>query len=105
VDVFMAVFALNVIDKMGACVMLRPFLLVTSVAHNRFRMNPCPFGFGMGFDIRDIVVATVAGVSAMNGLGKFRLADLRVATQTFGIVNTLVAIFPTFDTKLLHLFR
>ena len=31
-DVFMAVFALNVIDEMGACVMFRPFLPMTSMA-------------------------------------------------------------------------
>src|SRR5512139_474214 len=71
VDVFVAVFALNVIDEMGACIMFRPFLLMTSVAGDRFRMNSCPFCFGMNLDICDIPVATVAGVGSMNGLGKF----------------------------------
>src|SRR4030042_246794 len=104
VDVFMAVSALNVIDEMGACIMLRPFLLMTSMARDRFRMNSCALGFGMGFAICDIIVAAVAGVGAMNGLGKFPLADLRVATQAVRIVNTLVAIFPLLDNKLLRLF-
>ncbi len=79
---------------MGACIMLRPFLLMTSMARDRFRMNSCALGFGMGFDICDIIVATVAGVGAMNGLGKFPLADFSVATQTVRIVNTLVADIP-----------
>jgi hypothetical protein len=59
----------------------------------------------MGFDIRDIIVATVTRVGPMNGLGKLPLADFSVATQTFGIVNTLVAIFPTLDDEFLPLFR
>ena len=105
VDVFVAVFALNVIDEMGACIMLCPFLLMTSMAGDRFGMNSCPLCFGMGFDIRDIIVATVTGVGSMNGLGKLPLADFSVATQTFRIVNTLIAIFPTLDNKLLRLFR
>ena len=54
----------------------------------------------MGFDIRDVPVATVAGVGSMNGLGKLPLADFSVAAQTFGIVNTLVAIFPALDDEL-----
>jgi hypothetical protein len=59
----------------------------------------------MGFDICDIIVATVTRVGPMNGLGKFPLADLSVAAQAVRIVNTLVAILPTFDNKLLRLFR
>jgi hypothetical protein len=57
----------------------------------------------MGFDICDIIVATVTGVGPMNGLGKLPLADFGVATQTFRIVDTLIAIFPTLDSKLLRL--
>jgi len=100
----MTVFALNVIDEMGACIMLRPFLLMTSMARDRFRMNSCPFCFDVGFHIRDVIVATVTGVGPMNGLGKLPLADFSVATQTFGVVDTLIAIFPTLDSKLLCLF-
>jgi hypothetical protein len=103
VDALMAVFALNVVDEMGACIMFRPFLFVTSMTRHRFRMDFRPFGLGMNFDICDIVVATVAGVGSMNGLGKFPLADFRVAAQTFRIVNTLVAIFPALDSDLLPL--
>jgi hypothetical protein len=58
----------------------------------------------MDFDICDIIVAAVTGVGPMNGLGKLPLADLPVATQTFRIVNTLIAIFPTLDNELLRLF-
>jgi hypothetical protein len=59
VDIFMTVFTLNVIDKMGAGIMLCPFFLMTTVAGDRLRMNSAPFGFHMGFDIGDIPVATI----------------------------------------------
>jgi hypothetical protein len=59
----------------------------------------------MGFHICDVIVATVAGIGSMNGLGKRPLLDFSVATQTFGIVNTLKAIFPALDDELLPLFR
>jgi len=100
----MAVLALNVIDEMGACIMLRPLLLMTSMARDRFRVNSCPLRFGMDFDICDIIVAAVTGVGPMNGLGKLPLADFSVAAQAFRIVNTLIAIFPTLNNKLLRLF-
>jgi hypothetical protein len=58
-DVFMAVFTLNVIDKMGACIMLCPFLLVTSMASDRLCINSRPSRFHMGCDVRDIPVATI----------------------------------------------
>jgi len=100
----MAVFALNVIDEMGACVMLRPFLLMTSMTGDGFSMDSPPFRLPMDLDICDVIVATVTGVGSMNGLGELPLADFSVATQTFGVVDTLVAIFPTLDSKLLRLF-
>ena len=105
VDVFMAVFALNVVDKMGACIMLHPFFLMTSMAGHGFSMDPSPFRLPMGFDICDIIVAAVTGIGPMNGLGKFPLADLCVTTQTFRIVNTFVAVLPALDNKLLRFFR
>jgi hypothetical protein len=100
----MAVFALNVIDEMGACIMLRPLLLMTSMARDWFRVNSCPLCFGMNFDICDIIVAAVTGVGPMNGLGKLPLADFIMAGQTFRIVNTLIAILPTLNNELLRLF-
>jgi hypothetical protein len=99
VDVFMAVFALNIIDEMGACIMLCPFLLMASMAGYRLCLNSSPFCFSMSLDIRDIPVATVAGICSMNGLGKLPLTDFSMATQTFRVVNTLITIFPTFDGK------
>jgi hypothetical protein len=99
VDVFMAVFALNIIDEMGACIMLCPFLLMASMAGDRLCMNSSSFCFYMNLDIRDIPVATVAGICSMNGLGKPPLTDFSMAAQTFRVVNTLETIFPTFDDK------
>jgi hypothetical protein len=58
----------------------------------------------MGFDICDIIVATVTRVGAVNGLGKFPLADLRVTAQAFRIINALIAILPALDNELLCFF-
>jgi hypothetical protein len=58
----------------------------------------------MGFDIRDIPVATVAGVGSMNGLGKFLFTDFSMATQTFRVVYTFNAIFPSFDDEFFSFF-
>jgi hypothetical protein len=76
----MAVFTLNVIDEMGTGIMFCSFLLMTSMTGNGFSMNSSPLRFHMGFDIRDIIVATVAGVGSMNGLGKLPLVDFCMAT-------------------------
>jgi hypothetical protein len=51
----------------------------------------------MGLDIRDIPVATVAGIGSMNGLSKLPFADFFMATQTFRVVNTLIAILSAPD--------
>jgi hypothetical protein len=76
----MAVFALYVIDEMRTCVMLRPFLLMTSMTGDRFGMNLPPLCLHVGFDICNIPVATIAGVGSMNGLGELPFADFFVAT-------------------------
>lgn len=105
VDVFVAVFTLNVVEEMGACIMLRPFLLMTSMAGDWLGMNSCPFCFGMDVDIRDVIVATVAGIGTVNRLGELPFAYFFVTTQTFGVVNTFIAVFSTLDDKFLPLFR
>jgi hypothetical protein len=58
----------------------------------------------MAFYIRDIPVATVAGVGAMDRLSEFPFTDFGMATETFGIVNTLIAIFTSLNDKPLALF-
>src|SRR4030042_2380230 len=103
-DLCMAVFALNVIDKMSACIMLCTFLLMSSMAGDRLRMNSPPFGFHMSIDVRDIPVATIAGVGAMDRLSEFPFVDFGMATEAFRIINTLITIFATLDNKLLSLF-
>ena len=100
-DLFMTVLALHLIDEVGACIMLRPLLLMAPMAGHRLGMNPRPFCFHMGFDIRNIPVTTVARIGSMNRLSKFPLADLLVATQTFRVVDALITIFPTLDDELL----
>jgi hypothetical protein len=104
VNVFMAVFTLNVIDEMGARIMFRPLLLMASMTGDGFSMNSCAFCFLMGLDVCDIPVTTIAGIGSMNGLGKLPLCNLiPMATQTFGVIDTLRAIFATPDDKLLSL--
>jgi len=93
VDLCMAVFTLNLIDKMGTRIVLCPFLLVTAMTSHRLRVDSPSFHFQMGFHIRDIQLTTVAGVGAMDRLSEFPFTDLGMATEAFGIVNTLIAIF------------
>jgi hypothetical protein len=100
----MAVFTLNLIDKMGTRIVLCPFLLVTAMTSHRLRVDSPSFYFQMGFHIRDIPVTTVAGVGAMDRLSEFPFTDLGMATEAFGIVNTLIAIFTSLDDKPLALF-
>jgi hypothetical protein len=104
VDLRMTVFTLDVIDKMGTCIMLSPLPLMAAVTGHRLRMNPSSSGFPVGFHIRDIPVATVAGVGAMDRLSEFPFVDLGMATEAFRIINTLIAIFATLDNKLLSFF-
>jgi hypothetical protein len=80
VDVFMAVFTLNVIDEMGARIMFYPFFFMTSMTGDGFSMNSSPLCLHMGFDVGDIPVTTVTGVGSMNGLGKLSFADFCMAT-------------------------
>jgi hypothetical protein len=101
----MAIFTLNVIDEMGARIMLCPFLFMTSMTGDGFSMNFPPFCFYMGIDIRDIPVATVAGVSSVNGLGKPSLTDFSMTTQTFGVVDTFITVFSAFNDNLLPFFE
>jgi hypothetical protein len=89
VNVFVAVLALNVIDEMGTRIMFCPFLFMTSMTGDWLAINSRPSCLHMGFDISDIPVTTIAGVGSMNGLCKFPLADLFVAPETFGVVDTL----------------
>jgi hypothetical protein len=66
VNIFVAVFTLNIIYEMGACVMLCPFFLMTAMAGHRFRMNPRTFGLRMRFHVRNVPVAAIAGVGSMD---------------------------------------
>jgi hypothetical protein len=49
-------------------------------------------------------MATVAGIGSVNGLGKLPLTDFGMATEAFGIIDTLITIFPSLDDKLPSLF-
>jgi hypothetical protein len=55
----------------------------------------------MACDVRNIPVATVAGIGSVDRLGEFPFADFLMATETFRIIDTLIAIFPALDDKLL----
>ena len=105
VNLFMAIFALNFIDEMGAGIMFCRFLLMATMAGDRLGMDSCLFFLDMFFDIGDIPVATITGICSMNRLGKLSLIDLAsVTAQTFRIIDTLVTVFTAFDDKLLALF-
>jgi hypothetical protein len=103
-DLFMTVFTLDVVYKMGARIVLRSFLLVTSMASDWLCINSRPSRFHMGFDVGDIPMATIARIGSMHGLGELPLTDFGVATEAFGVIDTLKTIFASLDDKLLSLF-
>jgi hypothetical protein len=83
-DLFMAVFALNFIDEVGAPGMFHPFLLMTTMASRGRRMSLSPLCLRMGCHIRNVPVAANAGVGSMSRLDEFSFIDLvTVATETF----------------------
>src|SRR4030042_5575883 len=104
-DIFMAVFALNIVDEVGAPVMFCPRLLMAAMAGHWFHMNLRPLCLRMGFHIRNVPVAAIAGVGSMNRLGEFSLIDLiAVATEAFRIIDAFITVFPAPDDELLPLF-
>jgi hypothetical protein len=104
-DFDMAVLTLNIVDEVGTGVMFRALLLMTPMTGDGFGMNFPPFCLSMGLDVCDVPVATITRIGSMNGLGKLPLVDLiPMAAQTFRVVDTLQTIFPTLNSKFLHLF-
>jgi hypothetical protein len=103
-NVFMAVFTLNVIDEVGTCIMFCSFLFMASMAGDWLGINPCSSYLHMGFDIRNIPVTAIAGVGSVNGLSELSLTNFPMATETFGVIDTLVTIFPTLDNEFLSFF-
>src|SRR4030042_601164 len=104
--IFMAVFALNIVDEVGSPVMFCPLLRMTAMAGHGFHMNPRPLCLRMGFHIRNVPVATIARVGSMNRLGEFSLIDLiAVTTETFRIIDAFITVFSAPDDELLSLFR
>jgi hypothetical protein len=59
-DLLVAVLALNLIDEMGTGIMLCPLFFVASMAGDRFRMDPSPFGREVALNIRNVPVASIA---------------------------------------------
>jgi hypothetical protein len=104
VDVFVAVLTLNVIDEVGTRIMFCSFLFMASMAGDWLGINPCSSYLHMGFDIRNIPVTAIAGVGSVNGLSELSLTNFPMATETFGVIDTFSAIFPTFDDELFPFF-
>jgi len=73
VNLLMAVFALNVIKEMGACIMFRRLFFMALMAGDRLGMNSCP-SCCMDVDIRDVIMTTVVGIGTVDRLGKLPLA-------------------------------
>jgi hypothetical protein len=104
VDLCVTVFTLDVVYEMGACIMLCSFLLVATMAGNRLRMDSPPLGFHMSVDVGDVPMATIARIGSMHGLGELPLTDFGVATEAFGVIDTLKTILSALNDKLLPLF-
>jgi hypothetical protein len=82
-DLRVAVFTLDVVDEMGACVVLSPFLLMASMTGDRLCVDSPSLCFQMGLYIRDIPMAAITGVGTVNGLSEFPFADFGMTTETF----------------------
>ena len=104
VDVFVAVLALDVVDKMGARIMLHTFFLMAPVAGDRLRMNFCSLCLDMGFNVCNVPVAAIAGIGSVNRLCELSFRDLIMAAKTFFTVDTLRAILSALDGEFLRFF-
>ena len=65
VDLYVAVFALNVIEEMRAGVMLGGFFLMATMTGERLDMESGSFSQDVLTDVRDIQMATAARVCRM----------------------------------------
>jgi hypothetical protein len=66
VNLFVTIFALNIINEMGAGIMLCRLFLMATMAGDRLAMDLCPFLVDMLFHIDDVPVTTVTGVCSMH---------------------------------------
>jgi len=103
-NVLVTILALDVVDEMGARIMLGPFLLVATVARDWLCMNPGPIGLDVGIEVKNVPVATIARIRPVDRLSELLLVDLiSVASQALGIVDALDTIFPVFYRRFLIL--
>ena len=99
-NIYVAVLALNIIDEVGTRIMFCALLLMTSVAGNRFGLDSGALR-RVFIDIRDVPVAAITGIGAVDRFGKLGLLDIFMALQAFGIVDTLQTVLPSPDLELL----
>jgi len=100
VDLHMAVRTPHIVDEMGTGVVFGSFHLMTSVAGNRFGLDSGALR-RVFIDIRDVPVAAIAGIGAVDRFGEFGLIDIFMTLQAFGIVDTLQTVLPSPDLELL----
>ncbi len=104
VDILVAVFTLNVINEVGARIMLCPLLLMAAMTGDWLRMNSGTLRLRVGFDIGNIPMTAIAGIGSMDRLGELSFIDLvTMATEAFRIVDTFITVFPASDDELLDL--
>ena len=99
-NLYMAVLTPHIVDEMGAGVMLRSFYLMASVAGDGLGLDSRTF-CGVFLDIRDIPVAAVTGIGAVDRFGELGLIDIFVALEALGVVDAFQTILPAADLELL----
>lgn len=79
---------------------------MTTMTRERLEMDLGSFYQDVLIDIRDIQMATVAGIRPMDRLGKLPLADfISMTAETFGVIQALGTVFLSFDGRLLSCFQ
>ena len=104
VNLFMAVLALDLVDKMNARIVFGPFLLVTTMAGHGLAVDFGALCLDVLLEIGDIPVAAITGICSMNRLGKLSIIDLiPMAAEALRIIDAFITVFAAFGDKLFSL--
>jgi len=99
-DLYVAVGTPHVIDEMRASIVFGSFHLVASVAGDRFGLDSGALR-RVFIDIRDVPVAAIAGIGAVDRSGELPFVDIFMAFQALRVVDTLQTVLPSPDLELL----
>jgi hypothetical protein len=96
----MAVRTPHIVNEVSAGIMFGTFAFMTSMAGDCLGLD-FPALCRVFLNIGDVPVAAVAGIGSMDRFGECGHIDIFVAFQARGVVDTLQAVLPSPDLKLL----